>query len=300
LAGHDTPESISGALDLNLRGTRVLCNFLAVGGLLELRPDAGYQVLCHPVANRKDRLHPVARLIVASTQLGRPPIDLHERFMRGATNAASWRRTKDEYLYQTHEAVRTVVGHLRSRIPTAPKILDLGCGPGGFSAELASLEGAKVVGLDYPEVVKVARDIVEVEWPWLAGSQELTFRGGDIPSMEFGEGYDLILAANFLHCLYLPNIERVAGKIARALAPGGLFAIFDAFHDAGGEEAHSAACMQDLLLLISHVEGRVYSLTEMTEALSNSGLLIEQMIQIEGRQLILARPNSLQAREVKP
>ena len=97
----------------------------------------------------------------------------------------------------------------------APKsgeqILDLGCGTGVLTAEIAG-RGAKVVGIDRsPEMVAQAKS----KFP------ALKFEVVDATKMKFDGEFDAVFSNAVLH--WIPEAEKVASGIARALKPGGRF-----------------------------------------------------------------------------
>ena len=93
-------------------------------------------------------------------------------------------------------------------------VLDIGCGAGFLSNDLAAL-GHRVTGLDVDEeILSVAarRD----------GTRSVAYRKGDALSLPFGEGsFDVVCAMDFLEHVEEP--ERVIAEAARVLSPSGLF-----------------------------------------------------------------------------
>lgn len=91
------------------------------------------------------------------------------------------------------------------------RILDLGCGTGQLSAEIAS-SGASVVGLDRsPDMVAEARK----KFP------ALRFEVCDARSLPFHEEFDAVFSNAALH--WIPQAEQVIDGVSRALKPGGRF-----------------------------------------------------------------------------
>lgn len=91
------------------------------------------------------------------------------------------------------------------------RVLDLGCGTGHLTAELAA-RGAEVTGIDAsPSMVAQARQ----NFP------KLKFVLGDARAMEFAEPFDAVFSNAALHWMAEP--ARVAAGVARALKPGGRF-----------------------------------------------------------------------------
>jgi trans-aconitate methyltransferase len=94
--------------------------------------------------------------------------------------------------------------------PTAgERILDVGCGTGQLTSEIAK-SGAEVVGLDQSsEMIVAARD----NFP------ELQFEVADIAETAFDSEFDAVFSNAALH--WVRNQEGAIAAIARALKPGG-------------------------------------------------------------------------------
>ena len=91
------------------------------------------------------------------------------------------------------------------------RILDVGCGPGQLTAEIAK-SGAQVVGLDSSEeMLRQARQ----NFP------ELTFVRGDATGFRFEDPFDAIFSNAALH--WVKNAAAAVESIALALRPGGRF-----------------------------------------------------------------------------
>jgi trans-aconitate methyltransferase len=92
------------------------------------------------------------------------------------------------------------------------RILDLGCGTGQLTQALAD-RGAEVVGLDSsPDMIGQARQ----NFP------AIPFVLSNATEMTFDREFDAVFSNAALH--WMPDAERVADRIAKALKPGGRFA----------------------------------------------------------------------------
>jgi trans-aconitate methyltransferase len=120
----------------------------------------------------------------------------------------------DAELYdQKHAFVADYGRELIGLLAPAPdeRILDLGCGTGHLTAEVAAT-GADVVGLDHSEdMLAAARD----KYP------TLTFVLGDATAFEFPAAFDGVFSNAVLH--WVMDAEGVVRSVARALRPGGRF-----------------------------------------------------------------------------
>lgn len=91
------------------------------------------------------------------------------------------------------------------------RILDVGCGTGQLTAEIARY-GAQVVGLDSSvDMLSDARK----NFP------ELAFVLGDASQFDFPEPFDAVFSNAVLH--WVKNADGAVASIARALRPGGRF-----------------------------------------------------------------------------
>lgn len=89
------------------------------------------------------------------------------------------------------------------------RILDLGCGDGVLTAELAA-RGALVTGFDAsPELVEAAR------------GRGVDARVGDGQRLPFSQAFDAVFTNAALH--WMPDHPAVATGVRRALVPGGRF-----------------------------------------------------------------------------
>ncbi|MFB6210879.1 MAG: trans-aconitate 2-methyltransferase [Halobacteriales archaeon] len=89
------------------------------------------------------------------------------------------------------------------------RILDLGCGTGHLTAEIADT-GAEVIGVDAdPEMIAQARD----NYP------SMTFRQADARTVTFEDPFDAVFSNAVLH--WITDVESVLANIRRLLVPGG-------------------------------------------------------------------------------
>jgi predicted TPR repeat methyltransferase len=145
--------------------------------------------------------------------------------------------------YQTPEALaRAVLPLLRRDRPA--RVLDLGCGTGLLGAALAPA-GAGITGIDLSAEM-LERAAARGVYARLVKSDLVEYlRGADAGS------FDAVLAADVF--VYLGDLEAVFEGVARALAPGGLFAFSVEALDTGdfalrpnGRYAHSASYLRAL------------------------------------------------------
>jgi ubiquinone/menaquinone biosynthesis C-methylase UbiE len=109
---------------------------------------------------------------------------------------------------------RAAAGHRR--------VLDLGCGDGDFSLEIAAL-GPHVTGID------LSAQRIERAWALAAeqgATDRVTFTVGDLNTLELPErGFDCVVAHNAIH--HILELDHLLDQIARTLEPGGVFLVND-------------------------------------------------------------------------
>jgi SAM-dependent methyltransferase len=104
-------------------------------------------------------------------------------------------------------------------------VLDVGCGPGGLTAEIAArVRPGHVVGMDLaPEVIRAA----EAAYP-PADVPNLVFYVGDVRESGWDAEFDVVNAARVLQ--WMPDPEVAVARMARAVRVGGAVVLLDAEH----------------------------------------------------------------------
>ncbi|GAC1631513.1 MAG: class I SAM-dependent methyltransferase [Candidatus Acidiferrum sp.] len=118
-------------------------------------------------------------------------------------------KTYDEKHAFVYERAKGLVDLLAPK--KGERILDLGCGTGALTVEIAA-QGAEVLGIDRsPEMVEQAKS----KFP------ALKFEVMDATALTFEKEFDAVLSNAVLH--WIPEAEKVVTGIARALKPHGRF-----------------------------------------------------------------------------
>ena len=102
------------------------------------------------------------------------------------------------------------------------RILDVGCGSGFLSAELANAVGAdgRIVAVDHnPDMVEATRKRCR-SLPQVVASEQ------DVTALEFEDGsFDAVTCNQVL--LYVPEVQQAIREMIRVLRPGGRLAILE-------------------------------------------------------------------------
>jgi SAM-dependent methyltransferase len=151
-------------------------------------------------------------------------------------------RMLKEHLSQKHDAasrrtsiikkhVNWIHNFVLDEVPS--RILDLGCGPGLYSARLAAL-GHATVGIDFGPA--------SIEYAVKHAHANSSYTLGDIRATDFGSGYDLAMLIFGEFNVFRPEDARLILRKARAaLNPGGKLLLevtsFDAVYEIGNQPA---------------------------------------------------------------
>lgn len=227
--GATTKEALSARCQTSERGMRILCDYLAILGLLA-KSDGRYELTPESAAFL-DRRSPMC-LGSISNFLASPEIrhafdDLAEVVRRGRTvwpGAGSVEPENPIWVEfaRSMASLQGLPAELVTNLLTgsgAPKkILDIAAGHGLFGiALLKRIPTAEVIALDWNAVLAVAHENAVK-----AGvADRLTRLPGDAFSVDYGTGFDTILLTNFLHHFNPADIVRLLKRVRAALVPGG-------------------------------------------------------------------------------
>jgi SAM-dependent methyltransferase len=100
-----------------------------------------------------------------------------------------------------------------ANVRTGIRVLDVCCGP-GMLAQAAAERGARAIGLDFPEVVALARKLVP----------NAEFQHGDAQSLPFPDNsFDAAVCGYGV--MHVPDAEKVLYEMRRVVRPGGRVAV---------------------------------------------------------------------------
>jgi ubiquinone/menaquinone biosynthesis C-methylase UbiE len=138
----------------------------------------------------------------------------------------------DRYTHGHHQSVlrshrwRTIensAGHLIPSLRSGQRLLDVGCGPGTITLDLArAVAPGEVTGIDVSADVVAAAEADRVA----AGVDNVRFAVGDIYALDEPDGtYDIVHAHQVLQ--HLSDPVRALRELRRVLRPDGLLAVRD-------------------------------------------------------------------------
>jgi 2-polyprenyl-3-methyl-5-hydroxy-6-metoxy-1,4-benzoquinol methylase len=124
------------------------------------------------------------------------------------------------------DRVEPAAQRLLAEVPLRSRLLEIGCGMGALSRELAAKRGAKVTAIDLsPRMIDVARMRTHA-------TLGIDYRVADFMALS-PRGFDVVVAVNTLH--HLP-LAIALERMANAVVPGGLVLIADLFDARGVSE----------------------------------------------------------------
>ena len=261
------------------RGVRVLCDVLVVMGFLDKR-EGRYHLTADSAAFLDRRapgyLGGVTEFLL-SPQITAAFSDLAATVRKGGTALAGGGTVEDNNSVWVDFAramagmmsmPADVLARLVNGDSTRPlRVLDLAAGHGMFGIALARLNpGARVVALDWPAVLDVARENAR------AAGVEGRFEtiGGSAFDADFATGYDVVLLANFLHHFDASTCETLLRKGRAALADGGRAVALEFVPDPDRVSPPESA-MFALTMLATTPAGDAYTFPEYERMFRNAG-----------------------------
>lgn len=144
----------------------------------------------------------------------------------------------DVYTHGHHDSVlrshrwRTAensAGYLLPRLRPGMEVLDVGCGPGTITVDLAARVGSgRVVGIDRSEDV-----VAEARAAGVNASRPVEFAVGDVYALDFpDDSFDVVHAHQVLQ--HLSDPVPALGEMRRVCRPGGVVAVRDSDYSSFG------------------------------------------------------------------
>lgn len=134
----------------------------------------------------------------------------------------------DEFHIGGIEATEALLAPLS--LTSETRVLDIGCGIGGTARHIAGRTGARVTGIDMtPDFVETARTLSDR----VGLGASVTFLEGS--ALDLPLAVDCFDLATLIHVgMNIAEKRRLFAEVARILAPGGRFAVYDVMAEDGG------------------------------------------------------------------
>lgn len=225
--GNATVERLAHATGAAVRGIRALCNYLTVRGHLEkhdnefrLTPSTAAFLDRNAPSWMGDVVHYLAAPEMMELFLDDPASYVRNGGSIGLANNAPdhpiWVKFARAMGPSRVPLARKIASELAASSPH--RVLDVAAGHGMFGIAIAqAVTDAQVTAIDWQAVLSVAQENAE------AAGVSGRYHGiaGSAFDTDWGNGFDLVLLANFLHQLDRDGCVTLLRKARQSLAPGG-------------------------------------------------------------------------------
>ncbi|MGH9787562.1 MAG: methyltransferase domain-containing protein [Candidatus Acidiferrales bacterium] len=283
--GAETPADLAKQVKASERGTRILCDYLAVAGFLT--KQKGRYRLTPDSATFLDRRSPACigstAAFLTSPMLREAFADVAAAVRKGGTVLGEEGTVAPEHPVWVEFAramapLAAMSAELISKLLKAEsagewKVLDIAAGHGLYGITLARHNPkATVTAVDWPNVLALAEENARA-----AGvADRWTRRPGSAFAVEFGAGYDLVLVTNFLHHFDPPTCEKFLRRVHASLKPGGLAVTLE-FVPNPDRVSPARAAQFSLIMLCSTPSGDAYTFAELEAMARNAGFARSQL-----------------------
>jgi len=277
--GNTSPAAIAQRCGASERGTRILCDFLTIMGMLTKENNAYGLTLDSSVF--LDKRSP-AYLGGATEFLCDPNLTAGSKDIAGAVRNGGTTLQNDGTIAPDNDIwvnfaramapMMAMPAQLMANLvdPAADrplKILDIAAGHGLYGLAFATKNAqAEITALDWAAVVEVAKEN--------AAKAGVADRYKTIPGsafdVDFGTGYDLVLITNFLHHFDPPTNEILLRKVHASLADGGRAVTLE-FVPNDDRVTPPEAATFSMMMLTSTPSGDAYTFAELEKMAANAG-----------------------------
>jgi SAM-dependent methyltransferase len=199
------------------------------------------------------------------------PIDLHH--MPGGEEWGSYQRGM-----RAMAAAFAAEGIRRMPIPDGARdMLDIGGSHGYYSVALCRRhESLRAVVLDLPDAVEHAAPLLAAE----GMGDRVVHRAGDALTDDLGEAdWDIVMIAQVVHHFSDEQNRELAVRVARALRPGGVYAIVDAFRPRKPGDAGQVPSLLEFYFALTSQSG-TWTPEEMADWQRAAGLAPKRAIRL--------------------
>ena len=210
-------------------------------------------------------------------------------FREGMKSAMEESDSARRFTLQLAGRAKNVAPVLAAVLPLAGAhtVLDVGGGTGIYTLALLR-RNPELHGIvwDRPEVLKIAAEFARRT----AVTNRLELRAGDMFADPVPKDADVVLLSNILHDWDVPDCQRLIRRCADALPSGGRLIIHDVFLDDDLSGPLHAAMYSAHLFSVT--EGRLYSVAECNQWLTEAGLhgLERTDTLVHGSALVAVKP----------
>jgi ubiquinone/menaquinone biosynthesis C-methylase UbiE len=277
--GAHTAAAIAKRSGASERGTRILCDYLAIFGLLQ-KVDATYRLAPESAMFLSKRspayLGTTARFLLRPDVIKRNFEGLTDAVRRGGVAPEGstvsdenplWVEFARSMMPMMRPAAQRIADLVSSAASGYQKVLDIAAGHGLFGITIARRNPrAEIVAVDWKQVLAVAEENAR------AAQVQDRYRvlSGDAFKVDFGAGYDLALVTNFLHHFDPQACTSLLRKVYAALKSGGRVAVLEFVPNPDRVSPPIPAAFS-LTMLAGTPSGDAYTLSELRQQLQDAG-----------------------------
>ena len=277
--GNTTATQIAQRCQTSERGTRILCDYLTLIGMITKQGDN--YALTLDSATFLDKRSPAyiggATGFLCSPMLSDGFKHIAEAVRRGGTvieNDGTIAPDNPVWVNFAHSmgAMMGLPSQLMAKLvdPNPDrklKVLDIAAGHGLFGIGFATNNPqAEITALDWKAVLEVAKENAQKAG---VADRYHTIEGSAFEA-DFGSDYDLVLLTNFLHHFDQPTCETLLRKVHGALADGGRAVTLE-FVPNDDRVTPPDAAQFSMVMLTSTPSGDAYTFAEFERMFANAG-----------------------------
>jgi 2-polyprenyl-3-methyl-5-hydroxy-6-metoxy-1,4-benzoquinol methylase len=276
--GKTSSAAIAERINASPKGTRVLCDYLTIIGLLTKTADGSYG-LTGDSALFLDRKSPAymgsVMEFLGKIQDENPAYrNITEAVRKGGTAGQGTVAPDNPIWVSFARSMAPMMGmpsELIAQIVTAEggakKVLDIAAGHGLFGIAIAKHNpGAQITAVDWAKVLEVARENASAAG---VADRYQTIQGSAF-DVDLGNGYDTVLLTNFLHHFDPPTCETLIRRLRASMVPGGrvITLEFVPNPDRVTPPLHASFAM---MMLATTDAGDAYTFAELEQMFRNAG-----------------------------
>lgn len=273
--GNTSAAAVAARCGASERGTRILCDYLTVAGLLT--KDDGAYGLSPDAAAFLDRNSPMylgtAAQFMNHSMHYQAAADVAQTVRQGTTllNGREFLDIENQVWVDFAKGMMPMMfpaaQFMAAQLNSPTRLLDIAAGHGIFGVLAAAAHpGLQVDALDWPAVLAVAAENAQkfgVADRWHA-------RPGSALEIDLGTGYDVIYLTNFLHHFDRAECVSILRKCRGALIPGGMLATLE-FIPNPDRVTPPGAAVFSMTMLLNTPAGDAYTFAELDSMLREAG-----------------------------
>jgi 2-polyprenyl-3-methyl-5-hydroxy-6-metoxy-1,4-benzoquinol methylase len=293
--GNTATDAIAARCGASARGTRILCDYLTVAGLLTkengaygLAPDAA------AFLDQRSRTYLGSAMgFMGHSMHLKAAADVAQTVRQGTTilNGREFLDVENDVWVDFAKGMMAMMfpaaQFMAAQLNAPTRLLDIAAGHGIFGILAAAAHpGLHVDALDWPAVLAVAAGNAEKFGVAARWNQ----RPGSALEMDFGTGYDVIYLTNFLHHFDRAECVAILRKCRAALVPGGTLATLE-FVPNEDRVTPPASAAFSMTMLLNTPAGDAYTFKELQSMLEESGFASNVLHDVPSspQQLIVSR-----------